>query len=45
MASTAAEGAPASNAAMEVQEDFFKHQALTFKKPAKRKRTLDEEAM
>jgi hypothetical protein len=30
---------------MEVQEDFFKNQALTFKTPAKRKRTLDEEAM
>jgi hypothetical protein len=37
--------APASNAAMEVQEDFFNNQALTFKTPAKRKRMLDEEAM
>jgi hypothetical protein len=45
MASAADDGAPASNAAMEVQEDFFKNQTLTFKTPAKRKRTLDKEAM
>jgi hypothetical protein len=44
-ASVADKGAPASNAAMAVQEDYFKNQALTLKTPAKRKRTLDEEAM
>jgi hypothetical protein len=45
MASAAGDDEPASNAAMEVQENFYRNQALTFKTPAKRKRDLDEDAL
>jgi hypothetical protein len=43
MASAAANDGPASTAAMEVQEDFYRNQALAFKTPAKRKRDLSED--
>jgi hypothetical protein len=36
---------PASSTAMEVQEDFYQNKALTFKTPAKRKRTLDKNTL
>ena len=45
MAEAVEEGAPASNEAMEIQEDFFRNQVLTFKTPAKRKHTVEEETM
>jgi hypothetical protein len=45
MASAAGDDEPASSAAMEVQEDFYRNKALTFKTPAKRKRTLDEDTL
>jgi hypothetical protein len=45
MATAAGDGKPASKAAMEVQENLYRNQALTFKTPAKRKRDLDEEAL
>jgi hypothetical protein len=32
--------APASTAAMEVQENFFRTKALNFKTPAKRRRSI-----
>jgi hypothetical protein len=43
MARDAGDKETASNAAMEVQEDFYHNQALTFKTPAKRKRDLEDE--
>jgi hypothetical protein len=43
MASAAGNDGPASSAAMEVQEDFYRNQALTFKTPAKRKRERDDD--
>jgi hypothetical protein len=45
MATAAGDDEPASKASMEVQENFYRNQALTFKTPAKRKRDLDEEAL
>jgi hypothetical protein len=45
MATATGDGKPASKAAMEVQENLYRNQALTFKTPAKRKRDLDEEAL
>jgi hypothetical protein len=45
MASAAGDNEPASSAVMEVQEDFYRNKALTFKTPAKRKRTLEEDTL
>jgi hypothetical protein len=45
MASAARDDEPASNAAMEVQENFYCDQALTFKTPVKRNRDLDKDAL
>ena len=42
MASAAGDEVPASSAAMEVQEDFYRNKALTFKTPAKRKRIAED---
>jgi hypothetical protein len=42
IATNASDEAPASSAAMEVQESFFRAKALNFKMPAKRKRNQDE---
>lgn len=45
MASAAGDDKPASSATMEAQEDFYHNKALTFKMPAKRKRTLEEDML
>jgi hypothetical protein len=43
IATNASDDLPASTAAMEMQETFFRTKALKYKTPAKRKRSLEEE--
>jgi hypothetical protein len=42
IATAASDDAPASSAALEVQQAFFRDKAMTYKTPAKRKRSNDE---
>jgi hypothetical protein len=42
-ATAASDDIPASKAAMEMHEDFFRTKALNFKTPAKCKRSMDDD--
>jgi hypothetical protein len=44
IASSAADDIPASTAAMEIQETFFRTKALNFKTPAKRKQGSEDDS-